>query len=62
MSGKLTEVHQSNMLDWIMHSMDSPEPVSSNPRNGLITVPSVNFDMFKLSIRLVDPQVCNNQI
>ncbi len=27
-----------------------------------ITVPSDNFDVLKLSIRLVDPQDCNNQI
>ncbi len=27
-----------------------------------ITVPSVKFDMLKSSIRLVNPQVCNNQI
>ena len=35
MSSKLTEVHQSNVLDWIMHNLDPPQPVSSNPRNGL---------------------------
>ncbi len=35
MSSKLTEIHQSNVLDWIMHNLDPPQPVSSNPRNGL---------------------------
>ncbi len=34
-SNKLTEVHQSNVLDWIIHNLDPPELVSSNPRNGL---------------------------
>ncbi len=35
MSSKLTEVHQSNVLDWIMYNLDPPQPVVSNPRNGL---------------------------
>ena len=35
MSSKLTEVHQCNVLDWIMHNLNPPQLVSSNPRNGL---------------------------
>ncbi len=35
MSCKLTEVHQSNVLDWTMHNLDPPAMNSSNPRNGL---------------------------
>ncbi len=33
MSSKLSVVHQSNVLDWMMHNLDPPQPVSSNPRN-----------------------------
>jgi hypothetical protein len=35
MSSKLTEVHQSNVLDWIMHNFDPVESVSSYASNGL---------------------------
>ncbi len=34
MSGKLTEVHQSNMLDWIMQNLDPPVAAPSMPHNG----------------------------
>ncbi len=35
MSSKLTEVHQSNVLNWIMHNLDPVESVSSYASNGL---------------------------
>ena len=35
MSSKLTEVHQSNVLDWVMHNLDPPKMVSSYASNGL---------------------------
>ncbi len=38
MSSKLIEVHQSNVLDWIMHNLDPQQPVSNSPRNGLFHI------------------------
>ncbi len=35
MSGKLTEVHQSNVLDWVMHNLDPPNAAPSIPYNRL---------------------------
>ncbi len=35
MTGKLTEVHQSNVLDWIIHNLDPPVAASNMPCNGL---------------------------
>ncbi len=35
MSGKLTEVHQSNVLDWIMHNLDPPLTGLNIHQNGL---------------------------
>ncbi len=34
-SGKLTELHQSNVLDWIMHNLDPPVAASNMPCTGL---------------------------
>ncbi len=34
MAGKLTKAHQSHVLDWIMHNLDSPFADPSMPRNG----------------------------
>ncbi len=35
MSGKFSEVHQSNVLDWIMHNLDLPAKASINPKKCL---------------------------
>ncbi len=32
MSGKLSEAHQSNVMDWIMQNLDPPEPFLLNPK------------------------------
>ncbi len=35
MSGKLTKVHQSNVLGWMMHNLDPPVAGLKMPRNGM---------------------------
>ncbi len=35
MSDKLTEVHQANVLDWIMQNLDPPNPDPGNPCDSL---------------------------
>ncbi len=35
MSSKLTEVHQSNVLDWIMHNLDPPVAAPTLPRDNV---------------------------
>ncbi len=68
MSGKLTEVHQYNVLDWIMHNLDPIEPVLNYPRNGLFYAYSSieaidnHFKMRKIIIGYHHPQYPNHVI